>query len=81
MDLDEDVEGGVDRKEKNKSILQEIGELMGGLSLLQRAIRQKMKFFGHVMREEGLEKEMILECEEGRRRRGGLGKIMSESFR
>jgi hypothetical protein len=29
-----------------------------------------MAFFGHVMRANGLEKEMMLACGEGRRRRG-----------
>ncbi len=29
-----------------------------------------MMFFGHVMRADGLEKEMMLACGEGRRRRG-----------
>ena len=38
--------------------------------MLQRATKQKMMFFGHVMRADGLEKEMMLACGEGRRRRG-----------
>jgi hypothetical protein len=57
-------------KRTNESILQEIGQSRGKLSLGQRAARQKMAFFGHVMRANGLEKEMMLACGEGRRRRG-----------
>ena len=40
------------------------------MSLGQRAARQKMAFFGHVMRANGLEKEMMLACGEGKRKRG-----------
>src|SRR6218665_1315631 len=54
----------------NESILQEIGEMREGLSLLERATRQKMMRFEHVMRTNGLEKEMMLSCGDGRRRRG-----------
>src|SRR6218665_2280526 len=54
----------------NELILQEIWKMRGDLSLLQKAIRPKMMFFGHVMRADGLEKEMMLACGEGRRRRG-----------
>ena len=56
MDLEEHAEGGVDRKQRtNESILQEMGEMRGSLSLLQRAKRQTMMFFGNVMRVDGLE--------------------------
>src|ERR1700733_12711757 len=54
----------------NESILQEIGHLRGSLTLGQRAERQKLMFFGHVMRADGMEKEMMLACGEGERRRG-----------
>src|ERR1700733_6328717 len=54
----------------NESILKEIGHLRGSLSLGQRAARQKLIFFGDVMRADGLEKEMMLACGEGERRRG-----------
>src|ERR1700733_13050358 len=57
-------------KRTNVSILQEIGQLRGNLTLGQRAARQKLMFFGHVMRSDGLEKEMMLACGEGERRRG-----------
>jgi hypothetical protein len=57
-------------KRTNESILQEIGQSRGNMSLGQRAARQKMAFFGHVMRANGLEKEMMLACGEGKRRRG-----------
>ena len=52
----------------NESVLQEIGKMRGGLSLLHRTTRQKMMLFGRVMRTNGLEK-MALACGEGRRRR------------
>ena len=41
----------------NESILQEIGEMRGGLLLLKRAARQTMLFFGHVMRADDLHRE------------------------
>ena len=37
--------------------------------MLQRIARQNMVSFGHVMRADGLEKEMMLACGEERRRR------------
>ena len=39
-------------------------------TLQQTAIRRKLGFFGHVMRSDRLEKEMMLACGEGWRRRG-----------
>ena len=38
--------------------------------LQQIAIRRKLGFFGHVMRSDGLEKEMMLACGEGKRKTG-----------
>src|SRR6218665_2558056 len=40
------------------------------MALRQRAANQKMLFFGHVVLENGLEKEMVLARGEGRRKRG-----------
>src|SRR6218665_2010815 len=54
----------------NEAIVQEIGEMRGGFLLLQRATKQKMMILEHVMRANGLEKEMMLACGDGRRRRG-----------
>ena len=54
----------------NVYILQKIGQLRGNKSLRRRAARQKMRFFGHVMRADGLEKEMMLAHGEGKRKRG-----------
>ena len=34
------------------------------------ALRRKLGFFGHIMRSNGLEKEMMLACVEGRRKSG-----------
>ena len=39
-------------------------------TLQQTATRRKFSYFGHVMRSNGLEKEMMTACGEGRRRRG-----------
>src|SRR5688572_18904550 len=39
-------------------------------SLLQSMLRARLRFFGHVMRSNGLEKEMMLACGEGRRKQG-----------
>ena len=54
----------------NASVIQELGKLRGDLTLQQRAIKQKMIYFGHVMRADGMEKRMMLASGEGRRRRG-----------
>jgi hypothetical protein len=63
---------GISWKERrtNESVIQELGHLRGDMTLLQRIIKQKMMYFGHVMRADGLEKEMMLACGEGTRRRG-----------
>ena len=39
-------------------------------SLLQSMLRARLRFFGHVMRSNGLEKEMMLACGEGCRKQG-----------
>src|SRR6218665_3911546 len=44
----------------NEAILQEIGAMRGDLSLLLRATKQKMMILEHVMRANGLEKEMMM---------------------
>ena len=50
-------------KRTNESIRMEIG-LENEESLKQLATRLKLRFFGHVMRSDGLEKEMMLACGE-----------------
>jgi len=40
-------------KGTNELILMEIGQARGDLSLRQRAAKQKMKFFGHMMQGKG----------------------------
>src|SRR6218665_1069352 len=60
-------------KRTNESILMEIGHARGNMSamsLRQRAAKQKMMFFGHVMQANSMENEMMLACGEGRRKRG-----------
>src|ERR1700757_5133302 len=57
-------------KRTNVSVLQEIGEMRGELTLQDKATKQKLMYFGHVMRSNGLEKEMMLGCGEGKRGRG-----------
>ena len=54
----------------NQSILMEIGHTRGDLSLRQRAAKQKMMFFCHVIRANGMETNMMLACREGRRKTG-----------
>ena len=48
--------------------------------MLQRATRQKMIFFGQVMRADGLEKQMMLACGEGRRIKGWQRKRWMEEI-
>src|SRR5688572_10759572 len=57
-------------KRTNEYILDEIGHQRGDMTLGQRAARQKTTYFGHVMRADRLEKEMMLACGEGRSGRG-----------
>src|SRR6218665_3992881 len=61
-------------KRMNESILMEIGHERGNMSVRQRAANQKMMFFGHVMRANGIEKDMMLACGEGRGKRGLRGR-------
>jgi len=65
-------------KRTNESILRAIGRARGDLSLRQRAAKQKMMFFGHVMRADGMEKDMMMDCGEGRRKRGRTRKRKME---
>src|SRR6218665_3574639 len=70
-------------KRTNESILQELGELRGGLSLLQKATRQKMSFRARneggerddvgVRRGEDKERTAKEEVHEGDRPTGGNG--------
>src|SRR6218665_1764158 len=57
------------KKRTNESILMEIGHERGDMSLRQRAAKQKLMFFGHMMRANGMEKDMMLAYGEGRRKR------------
>ena len=57
-------------KKTNVSVLQQMGQMRGKLTLQEKATRQKLMYFGHVMRTSGLEKEMMLGCGEGKRGRG-----------
>jgi hypothetical protein len=54
-------------KRTNESVLEEIGE---ELTLQCRASEQKLSYFGHVVRACGLEKDVMLGCGAGRRKRG-----------
>jgi len=56
-------------KRTNDSVRMEIG-IEKDVSLHQEAARRKLGYFGHIMRSNGLEKELMLACGEGRRRRG-----------
>ena len=48
--------------------------------LRQRAAKQKMMFFSHVMRANGMEKDMMLACRERSRRKGCLRKRRMEEI-
>src|SRR6218665_3709417 len=56
-------------KKTNESVHMEIG-IEEDEMLQQTAIRRKLRFFGHVMRSDGLERIMMLAHGDGRRRRG-----------
>ena len=56
-------------KKTNESVRMEIG-IEEDETLQQTVLRRKLRFFGHVMRSDGLEKRMMLAYGDGRRRRG-----------
>jgi len=73
----------VSRTEKttNESILMETGQTRGYMSLRQKEdSKTEDDFFGHEMRANGLEKEMMLSRGEGRRKRGRLRKRWMEEI-
>src|SRR6218665_2406836 len=51
------------------SLLVEIGHARRDMSMRQRAAKQKLMFFGHMMRANGMEKDMMLAYGEGRRKK------------
>src|SRR6218665_788621 len=51
------------------SLLVEIGHARRDMSLRQRAAKQKLMFYGHMMRANGMEKDMMLAYGEGKRKR------------
>src|SRR3984885_5231776 len=56
-------------KKTNEEVRLKIG-VENDETLQQMAIRRKLGFFGHIMRSQGLKKEMMMACGEGRRKRG-----------
>ena len=68
-------------KRTNESIQIEIGQARGDMSLKHWAAKQKMLFSGQVMWANGLEKEVMLACREGRRKRGRPRKRWMEEIR
>ena len=56
-------------KRTNESVREELG-IERDETLQQTATWRKLSYFGHVMRSNGLEKELMTACGEGRRRRG-----------
>ena len=56
-------------KRTNESVRKELG-IEKEETLQQSATKWKLCYFGHVMRSNGLEKELMTACGEGRRRRG-----------
>ena len=68
MVLEKTLESPLDCKEIHQSILKEISP---GCSLEGLILRLKLQYFGHLMqRTDSLEKTLMLEKIEGRRRRG-----------
>ena len=68
MVLEKILESPLDCKEINKSILKEISP---GCSLEGLILKQKLQYFGHLMRRvDSLEKTLMLGRIGGRRRRG-----------
>ena len=66
--LEKTLESPLDCKRSNQSILKEIRP---GCSLEVLMLKLKLQYFGHVMRRtDSLEKTLMLEKIEGRRRRG-----------
>ena len=56
-------------KKTNKEVRRRTG-VENVETLRQTAFRRKLVFFGHVMRSDGMEKEMMLACGEGKRKTG-----------
>ena len=68
MVLEKTLESPLDCKEINQSILKEISP---EYSLKGLMLKLKLQYFGHLMRRtDSLEKTLVLEKIEGRRRRG-----------
>ena len=66
--LEKTLESPLDCKRSNQSILKEISP---GCSLEGLMLKLKLQYFGHVMRRtDSLEKTLMLEKIEGRKRRG-----------
>jgi len=66
VDLEKDAKGLLDREE-NRRVYTD-GDRTSKRSFIaeQRAAKQKMMFFGQVMRANVMEKDMMLACGEGR---------------
>ena len=54
----------------NKDVIQRVGPVM---SLEAMFLQQKLRYFGHVIRHEGMEKTTMLGMVEGVRKREGKG--------
>ena len=68
MVLEQTLEGPLDCKRSNQSILKEISH---GISLEGMMLKLKLQYFGHLMRRvDSLEKTLMLGGSRGRRRRG-----------
>ena len=68
MVLEKTLEGPLDSRRSNPSILKEINT---GISLEGMMLKLKLQYFGHLMRRiDSLEKTLMLEGIGGRRRRG-----------
>ena len=67
--MEEDAENIMDGKRTNDWVRMAIG-IEKEETLPQTVLRRRLRFCGHVMLSDGLEKEMMLACGEGRRKQG-----------
>ena len=69
MDLEEDAENILEGKKDRRVGTHRDWYRKRGI-VKQTVLRRKLGFFGHVMRSNGLEKDMMLAYREGRRKQG-----------
>jgi len=58
------------KEKRTNDWVRKTADIVEDETLLQSILRARLRFFGHVMRSNGLEKEMMLACGEGVRKQG-----------